>query len=333
MPATRRRFLSDLWTLTKPYWRSEERFKSGLLLAVIIGMSLGIVYLNVLFNEWNNLFYNSLQEKNVDDFFGCSAGSPSWPACSSSWPSTRSTCARCCRSLAALAHRPLRRKWLEGRNYYRLRFENGTTDNPDQRISEDIGGFVEQTLSLTPRFPRIRGHPGLLFRHPLAAFRRHPHPRLQVPGSMLWAAVLYAGFGSLLTHYIGRPLIRLNFFQQRYEADFRYTWCGYGKTPKPSPSTAARPRRPGDWPAVSPTSFPTGGDHAPPEAADLVFRRLFPAAVIFPFLVAAPRYFSGAIQLGGLMQTVSAFGHVSRPCPGSSTPTRGWPSGRPPWIV
>ena len=69
MPAARRRFLSDLWKLTKPYWKSEERFKSGLLLAVIIGMSLGIVYLNVLFNEWNNLFYNSLQEKNIDAFF------------------------------------------------------------------------------------------------------------------------------------------------------------------------------------------------------------------------------------------------------------------------
>ena len=69
MPGSKRRFLSDLWTLTKPYWKSEERFKSGLLLAVIVGMSLGIVYLNVLFNEWNNLFYNSLQNKDVDAFF------------------------------------------------------------------------------------------------------------------------------------------------------------------------------------------------------------------------------------------------------------------------
>lgn len=312
MSASRRQFLSDLWALTKPYWKSEERVKSGLLLAVIIGMSLGIVYLNVLFNEWNNLFYNSLQQKNVDEFFRLFG---------------RFTILAVLFIIVAVYQVYLRqmlqirwRRWLTERyaetwladhNYYRLRFETNGTDNPDQRISEDIGGFVEQTLSLTL---------GLLesvvslasFSVILWGLSGDIHILdIQVPGSMLWAAVLYAGFGSFFTHLIGRPLIRLNFMQQRYEADFRYHLVRvrenaepialYGGEAQEAKGLAGRfTHVVSNWWAIMVqqkrlTWFSAGYSQA---------------AVIFPFLVAAPRYFSGAIQLGGLMQTASAFGHV-----------------------
>jgi putative ATP-binding cassette transporter len=312
MSATRRRFLSDLWTLTKPYWRSEENLKSGLLLAVIIGMSLGIVYLNVLFNEWNNLFYNSIQEKKIDEFFRLFG---------------RFTILATCYIIVAVYQVYLRQmlqirwrrwltdryaaKWLAGQAYYRLRFENGVTDNPDQRISEDIGSFVEQTLSLTL---------GLLeavvslasFSVILWQLSGDIHILdIPIPGSMLWAAMLYAGFGSLLTFYIGRPLIRLNFLQQRFEADFRYSLVRvrenaeaialYGGEAQEARGLTGRfGNVVANWWGIMRrqkrlTWFSSGYAQA---------------AIIFPFLVAAPRYFSGAIQLGGLMQTASAFGHV-----------------------
>ena len=312
MPASRRQFLSDLWALTKPYWKSEERVKSGLLLAVIIGMSLGIVYLNVLFNEWNNLFYNSLQEKNVDEFFRLFG---------------RFAILAAMFIIVAVYQIYLRqmlqirwRRWLTDRyaktwlaehNYYRLRFEKDGTDNPDQRISEDIGGFVEQTLALT--LGLLESVVSLVsFSVILWGLSGDIHILdIQVPGSMLWAAVLYAGFGSFFTHVIGRPLIRLNFLQQRYEADFRYQLVRVRENAEPIAlygGEAQEARGLGDrfthvvsnWWAIMIqqkrlTWFSAGYSQA---------------AVVFPFLVAAPRYFSGAIQLGGLMQTASAFGHV-----------------------
>jgi len=312
MPATKRRFLSDLWALTKPYWQSGERVQSGLLLAVIVGMSLGIVYLNVLFNEWNNLFYNSLQEKDVDAFFRLFG---------------RFALLAALFIIVAVYQIYLRQmlqirwrrwlteryeaRWLEAHAYYRLRFENGATDNPDQRISEDIGGFVEQTLALTLGF--LESAVSLAsFSVILWGLSGDIHILdIKVPGTMLWAAVLYAGFGSWLTHVIGRPLIRLNFLQQRYEADYRFALVRvrenaeaialYGGETEEARGLGGRfAHVVANWWGIMRrqkrlTWFSAGYSQA---------------AVVFPFLVAAPRYFSGAIQLGGLMQTASAFGQV-----------------------
>ncbi len=312
MPAAKRRFLADLWKLTKPYWKSEERLKSGLLLAVIIGMSLGIVYLQVLFNEWNNLFYTSLQDKNIDDFFrllgrfSILAGIFIVVAVYRVYLSQMLQI----RWRRWLTERYSKR-WLTPHNAYRLRFENGLTDNPDQRISEDINGFVEQTISLTVGFLEsvvsLASFSVILWNLSGAIHILD----LPIPGSMLWAALLYAGVGSLLTHYIGRPLIRLNFFQQRYEADYRFNLVRvrenaeaiglYGGEGQEGRGLSGRFHSVvTNWWNIMRrqkrlTWFTAGYSQA---------------AVIFPFLAAAPLYFTGALQLGGLMQTASAFGQV-----------------------
>jgi len=312
MPEAKRRFLHDLWVLTKPYWKSEERLVSGLLLAVIIGMSLGIVYLNVLFNQWNNLFYNSLQNKDIQAFFRLFG---------------RFTILAVIFIVVAVYQVYLRQmlqirwrrwlteryvgRWLAGQAYYRLRFEQGITDNPDQRISEDINNFVEQTLSLTlgllESVVTLASFSVILWNlsGDIIFFS------LPIPGSMLWAAVLYAGVGSVLTYLIGRPLIALNFFQQRFEADFRFNLVRvrenaeaiglYGGEQQETKGLSGRfGHVVANWWGIMRrqkrlTWFSSGYAQA---------------AIIFPFLVAAPRYFSGAIQLGGLMQTVSAFAQV-----------------------
>jgi putative ATP-binding cassette transporter len=282
------------------------------LLAVIVGMSLGIVYLNVLFNEWNNLFYNSLQNKDLQAFFRLFGRF----AILATFFIVVAVYQIYLRQMLQIRWRRWLTdryvgRWLAGQAYYRLRFEEGLTDNPDQRISEDIAGFVEQTLSLTlgllEAVVSLVSFSVILWElsGDITFFN------LPIPGSMLWAAVLYAGFGSVLTHVIGRPLIRLNFFQQRYEADFRFNLVRvrenaeaiglYGGEEEESRGLAGRfGHVVANWWGIMRrqkrlTWFSAGYSQA---------------AVIFPFLVAAPRYFSGAIQLGGLMQTVSAFAHV-----------------------
>jgi len=62
-------FWRDFWALFKPYWFSEEKVSARLLLFTIVGLTLAGVYMDVLFNDWYNLFYNALQDKNRTEFF------------------------------------------------------------------------------------------------------------------------------------------------------------------------------------------------------------------------------------------------------------------------
>src|SRR6202048_2650400 len=62
------RLLREAWAMAAPYWRSEDRWVARGLLVVVVALNLGIVYLNVLLNQWNNGFYNALQDKNYAVF-------------------------------------------------------------------------------------------------------------------------------------------------------------------------------------------------------------------------------------------------------------------------
>jgi putative ATP-binding cassette transporter len=132
-----------------------------------------------------------------------------------------------------------------------------------------------------------------------------------IPGYMLWAAVLYCLVGSVLTHYIGKSQISLNFFQQKYEADFRHHMV---RVREYSESIALDKGE-----SVEKTQLDTRFTTVISNYLALIkaqknliwFTSFFgQAAIIFPFLVASPRFFSGAIQLGQLMQISSAFGQV-----------------------
>jgi putative ATP-binding cassette transporter len=132
-----------------------------------------------------------------------------------------------------------------------------------------------------------------------------------IPGFMVWMALLYALSGSLLGHWIGRSMASLNFQQQRLEADFRHHLMRVREYSE----AIALDRGAGIERASLQTRFAQVIDN---------FMRLLrvqkrytwfssgygQAAVVFPMLVASPRYFSGAIQLGELMQISSAFGQV-----------------------
>ena len=305
-------FLRDLWRLTRPYWRSEERWKSAALLAVIVGLNLGIVYLNVLFNQWNNLFYNALQEKDraafVHQFVRFGELAAIFLAVAVYRLYLRQMLQ--IRWRRWLTER-YARAWLDGHAYYRQQLLHGQADNPDQRIAEDVGAFVSQTLELSlgllESVVTLLSFASILW----GLSGSLELGGVSIPGSMLWIALIYAAFGTWLIQRIGRPLIGLNFQQQRYEADFRFSLVRlrenaesvalYGGEAEEARGLAQRFAKVVDnWWAIMRrqkrlTWFSAG------------YGQL---AVVFPYVVASPRFFSGAMELGGLMQTASAFGQV-----------------------
>ena len=312
-----RTFVKDTWGLARPYWFSEERWAGRGLLLVIIGLSLGQVWLNVVFNDWNGLFYNALQDKNLDEFYH--------------------QMERFC-MLAAIfiviavyqvyLNQMLQirwRRWLTDRYledwlaeqaYYRLQIGGGPTDNPDQRIADDLDQFVESTLRLTlgllSAVVTLVSFLGILWG--LSGDLVVPlwgGLSVTIPGYMVWIALIYAAIGSGLTQLIGRPLARLNFQQQRFEADFRFSLVRLRENAEGVALYRGE--------AVELATFRERFSHVVANWWGIMRCRkrltwftsgYAQAAVVFPYLVAAPRYFSGAIELGGLMQTANAFGQV-----------------------
>ncbi len=316
MFGTWRTFFKDLWALTRPYWFSEERWIARGLLAVIVGLNLGLVYLLVILNQWNNLFYNALQEKNFGEFTHQLLRF-AWIAAAYIAIAVYSLYLR--QMLQIRWRRWLTerftRTWLANQSYYRLQLGGSAADNPDQRISQDVSLFVQQTLgisldllsnavTLLSFLTILWGLSGALT-IPLGSHS------IEIPGYMFWVALLYSAVGTWITHKVARPLVRINNQMQQYEADFRYSLVRlrenaegvalYGGEADEAKGLAGRfGSIVGNWREYMRytkryTWFTAG------------FGQI---ASIFPVLVAAPRYFTGAIQLGGLMQTASAFGRV-----------------------
>ena len=314
---TKRGFLRQAWEVAWPYWSSEEKWAARGLLLAVIALNLVTVGLNVRLNTWNNDFYDALQQYNWGEFwrqfaiFGIIAFSLIVVAVYSLY-------------LRQILHIRWRRwlterflrKWLEDQSYYRMQLNQATTDNPDQRISEDLDRFATITLGLSlgllSSFVTLVSFVTILWT--LSGALTIPlvgGAAIKIPGYMVLAALIYAVGGTVLTRWIGYPLIQLNFDQQRYEADFRFSmvrlrenaenvafYGGDGRVLDTFQNRFARIVA--NWWGIirrrkKLTWFTTG------------YSQL---AIIFPFVVAAPRYFDKAIQLGGLMQISSAFGQV-----------------------
>ena len=212
--------------------------------------------------------------------------------------------------------------WLRERAYYRLPLlgRDGPAtvegvDNPDQRIAEDLRIFVDVTLSLglglLSAVVTLISFVTILWTLSGALRFAIGTSEIEIPGYMVWFALLYAVGGSWLTHKIGRPLIGLEFNQQRYEADYRFALVRLrensegvalyrGENEELGGFRARFVNVIGNWWAIMKKRKELG-------FFTISYAQL---AVVFPFVVAAPRYFSGAMTLGGLMQTASAFGQV-----------------------
>ncbi|MEA9390639.1 ABC transporter ATP-binding protein/permease [Acerihabitans sp. TG2] len=305
----------EIWQLIKPFWLSEEKWRAWGMLMVIIALSLSTVYISVLFNEWNRVFYDALQTKNYA-VFKSQLIRFTWLALLFILISIYKIYLT--QGLQMYWRRWMTRqymdKWLHHHVYYHTE-QQQTVDNPDQRIAEDLNALTSGTLALTlgllSSVVTFVSFIAILWSvsGPLA-FTLAGH-QFTVPGYMVWFAILYAGLGSLVIWFVGRPLVRLGFEQERFEANFRF---GLIRIRENSDAIALYQ-----------------GEHREAKQLDgrfesiranwwsimRVSRRLNVAsnfygqfAIIFPILVAAPRYFAGAIQLGTLMQISSAFGEI-----------------------
>ena len=308
--------LATVWRIAAPYFRSDDKLAGRTLLAAFVSTELTGVALDVLLNQWNNRFYNALQEKDWDSFVreigvfsllaACNVVVGIYQLYLNQWLQIRWRRWMTKRYLG---------EWLHNANHYRMQLQGDAADNPDQRIADDVRLFVERTLeigigllssvvTLASFFIILWG---LSAAAPLHIFGNE----FAIPGYLVWGALIYAIFGTALTQWIGSPLVNLDFQQQRFEADFRFNLVRVRENSEQiallQGESAERQRlsqRFGriveNWYAImSRTKRLTG------------FTRSYSqAAVIFPYILVAPAYFADKIQLGGMMQTASAFSSV-----------------------
>ena len=311
-----RMFLRDLWVLVRPYWSSDEKWAARGLLALVIALDLGTVFVNVEINKWQASFYNSLEAKDQAEFMRL-LGVFTMLALSFIVMAVYQL------YLTQMLQIKWRRwlteryldRWLSARTYYRMQLMDRATDNPDQRIAEDLNGLVTTTLSLSLGLLNALVTLGsfLFILWTLSGSLTFPlfGADREVPGYLVWVALIYAIGGTWLTHVIGKPLVGLNFQRQRVEADFRFSLVRFRENAE---GVALYGGEAGEHANFMERFKAVFGNwwEIMRRQKKLTWVQSFygQVAVIFPYVVVAPRFFSGAIPLGGLMQTASAFGQV-----------------------
>lgn len=305
------------WRLMKSYWKSEEKWKARGLLSGVIALSLGQVYALVMLNQWNNVFYNALQERDFAVF---------WPLVGqfsliAFGYIIMAVYAIYVKQMLEIKWRTWMTErylaeWLHRQTYYRLQVTGRMDmDNPDQRISDDIGSFVNLTLSLFIGFLQqaVTLAAFVVILWELSGTLELPigGAVFSVPGYMVFVTLLYSLAGTWLAHKVGRKLIGLNYDQQRYEADFRFSMV---RVRENSESIAFYG---GEGPEMQ--NFQERFCMVISNFWSLMKRTKLlnfyvngyaQLAIIVPILMSAPRYFAGEMQLGGFIQTLSAFGRV-----------------------
>lgn len=305
------------WGIIKLYWQSQYKVSAYLFSVAVLALTIILVGFDVAFNYWSNYFYNALQEYNMHAairllivFFILAA--------------IYIVVAVYRYYLSQLLTLNWRRwltdqllgRWLEKRGYYYLETFDVKTDNPDQRIQEDVNGLVSNSISLIvglvsaattfPAFIYI-----LWTLSGVLTLSLGPFGTVHIHGYLVWVGLLYNLIGTLITFKIGRPLIKLNFEQQQREATFRFAAI--------------------DLRAHAEQVALYNGEHHQRSILNFHFLRVLEnwyaivlrqklllwftagfnqAAVLLPFIVALPNYFNKVFELGGLMQSVRAFTSV-----------------------
>jgi vitamin B12/bleomycin/antimicrobial peptide transport system ATP-binding/permease protein len=313
-------FFKEIWRIGTPYWKSKDWPYAWTFLTGIICFNLISVHAAVLFNEWNGVFFDAIQAKDLECFIQ-QLWIFSWLLIYLLIPYILGYM---CNTLLTLRWRQwltnkFMVKWLKKQNYYMITLYNKPIDNPDQRISSDISSLSSQTLSLGNTFFSstlqfltfsvilwtLSGN----FTTTLFFLDKPTH----IPGYMMWIAIIYAGAATLVVMKVGKPLITLNLIHENLEGNFRHS--------------LVRLREKREEIAI--------GRHEVKEFE--VFKRIFEnviynyrniitrnlyintcqnllmnSASIIPLLIAAPQYFTDAITLGVMTQVSSAFGAVER---------------------
>jgi putative ATP-binding cassette transporter len=308
--------LATVWRIASPYFRSEDKWAARGLLAAVIALELSSVAVDVLINQWNNRFYNALQDKDWDRFVWelgvfCLIVTPAvvlsvYQLYLNQWLQIR---------WRNWMTRHYLGEWLEGPNHYRMQLQGDAADNPDQRIADDVKLFIDRTmdigLGLLNAIVSLASFVVILWGLSAAAPLHLFGNEFAIPGYLVWGALLYAIFGTVLTQWIGSPLVNLDFEQQQREADFRFNLVRVRENseqialmqgePAERERLTARFRRVIDnWYGIMSRT----------KRLTFFTQSYAQAAVVFPYILVAPAYFAGKVQLGGMMQTASAFDSV-----------------------
>lgn len=311
-----RQFFKDVWYLTKSYWQSEEKKKAFWLLTCIIALTFGVVFMLVQLNTWNNSFYSALQNYDAEKI-SSELIHFSWLAAIYIILAVYSYYLQ--QTLILHWRRWLTTRfidiWLQNKTYYNLQMFGKDTDNPDQRISEDVRQFVEMTLGfaigILKSLCTFISFVFILYQLSGPMSFSFMGKTWTIHGYMLWASLLYSILGTYITHVVGRKLVKLNFIQQRYEADFRFSMIRL----RESAESVAFYRGEAQEGRVFKNRFKLLLDNfwqLVNKQKQLVFLNsgYSQIAIIFPFVVAMNRYLAKEVSLGGLMQVASAFGRV-----------------------
>ncbi|MBW4023131.1 MAG: ABC transporter ATP-binding protein/permease [Proteobacteria bacterium] len=319
--------LKDAWFLSAPYFRSEEKWSALTLLISTILLNLSLVGMTVVLNFWNGAFFDSIQTHDWHSFIQLiflykrtpHGFLPGFCSIAVVYILVAVYATFLSQWLQIRWRRWLTRQylddWMGDRTYYRMSLESRPdgegTDNPDQRISQDIASFVTSTLSLgldlMSNVVTLCSFLGILW----TLSGSLTLLGVTIPGYMVWVALIYALVGTWFTHLIGRPLARLTFNQQRVEADFRFALMRLRENTEGVALFNGEAEERGElrtrfvgvvenWWAIMRRT----------KALNMLTTGYGQVASIFPIVVAAPRYFSGAIALGVLTRISDGFGQV-----------------------
>jgi putative ATP-binding cassette transporter len=308
-------FVGDWWRLVIPYFKSEEWPIAIALLVGAIALTFSSVGLEVLFNQWNRRFYDSIQNKNEVVFWK--------EIIFFSWLAALYILVFVARAIVSPYLRLRWRRWLtrrylahwlDDRGYYRIELAH-SVDNVDQRISEDLNQLGVYTMTL---FLGVLSAVATLFSFIFILWQLSGPLSLAfigldvtVPGYMAWVCIIYAVGGSYLANLVGRRLIPLNFMRQRFEANFRFSLVRVRENAE-GVALYHGEQREADVLNMRFMDVFNNGFRVLMTQAQLAFYQsgYGQLAIIFPYVVTAPHFFAGAITFGVMTQTASAFGQV-----------------------
>ncbi|MBP2636207.1 MAG: yddA [Firmicutes bacterium] len=309
-------FLRGIWRISRGYWQSEEKWYARMLLTVIVGLQLLDIYVLVKYNAWQNTFYNTIQNLDKSGFLTYLGY---WPVFTVVFLVIEIYKLYLLQQLEIKWRSWLTNHylsdWLNKRTYYLMQIIDNSTDNPDQRISEDLRLFVFSTLELLLGFIRavvsLCSFAVILWNLSGTMEISLGLQQVSIHGYMVWVAVVYAFAGSLLTAIVGNSLVGLDYAKQRYEADFRFSMMRLRENSECIAFFHGEQRELDNFN----NSFTKIIDNfrgimVRQKKLSWVTLLHWRLTFIFPYLVCAPRLFSGQMQLGGLMQTASAFTQV-----------------------
>lgn len=311
------RFVRHLGRLLRIYWQSPDAPRAGLLLATIVALELGTVFGNVLLSDVQRRIFDAFQDRQMTPFleaiglFLATAGGFVLVA----------TFRIYLRGALEIRWRKgltghFLQQWMSAQTYCQIELHRKATDNPDQRIQEDVRDFVASalglSLSLLSAIATLASFAAILWnlsgRWEIPLDGRNVH----IPGLMMWVAIAYALVAIWITHLVGRPLVGIQFDRQRVEADFRFSMArfrenveevalAHGERGERRNSLRRFDSVVRNWwdliRAQRNLSLLTGG--------------IGQANSLVPLLIAAPGYFAGHFTLGSVMQTRIAYGEVT----------------------